>query len=95
MFLGAYHFTGDRDELLAAYERLHAAYPPETLDLHVCVANDDGITVYDACPSRDVFASFSSSAEFADALDGAGLPTPRVVQLGEVHAAMLREEIHA
>ena len=29
-----------------------AGYPPESLELHICVERDDGITVYDACPSR-------------------------------------------
>ena len=56
MFLGAYHFDGSFEELLPAYERLAASYPPDSLDLHVCIERDGGLTVFDACPSSAVFA---------------------------------------
>ena len=93
MFLGAYHFDGLADELLVAYERLLAMFPPEKLDLHVCVVRDGGLTVYDACPSSAVFASFSAGDDFAGALRTAGLPTPRVEPIGEVHTAQLRQAV--
>ena len=91
MYLGSYEFDGDRAELLAAYDRLVAAFPPGTLALQVCVARADGITVFDACPSAEVFRGFSTSADFAGALAHAGLPTPRVTELGDVHNAVLNE----
>lgn len=87
MFLGAYHFEGDPAELLGGYDRLLAQLPPGVIELNVCVARDAGITVFDACPSRDVFTGFSQSPEFLVAVSEAGLPVPRVEPLGDVHAA--------
>jgi hypothetical protein len=84
MVLGGYHFDGEPDDLVPAYERLMAGFRPESLDLHVAVVRDGGLTVYDACPSEAVFASFSASADFADAVRAAGLPVPRVELLGNV-----------
>jgi hypothetical protein len=90
MFLGAYHFDGDPGGLIAAYERLMKALPPEAIDLHVCVERADGLTVYDACPSREIFASFSTGPDLRAAIEAAGLPAPRIEELGVVRAARLR-----
>ena len=95
MFLGAYHFDGDPGPLLDSYRRLMRGFPPATSDLHVCVERSGGITVYDACPSRAVFAAFSNSPDFAGVLQAAGLPAPRVEQLGEVRSARLRAGFEA
>ena len=93
MFLSAYQFHGDPVALAAAHDRLYQRLPPESLDLHVCVLVADGITVFDACPSREIFAAFSQSAEFRQALAEAGLPQPRLEPLGEVHDARLRDRV--
>jgi len=93
MFLGAYHFDGDPAALLPAYDRLKVQYPPEALDLHVCVVHEGGLTVLDACPSRSEFEDFSSGPDFAAALASAGLPTPKVAPLGDVHSALLRSPV--
>ena len=93
MFLSAYHFAGDPAELAAAHDRLYQQFPPESLDLHVCVRTAEGIAVFDACPSRAVFDEFSQSAEFRAALADAGLPQPRLEPIGEVHSARMREGI--
>jgi hypothetical protein len=93
MFLGAYHFDGDPAVLLAAYRQLMQGFPPEAIDLHVCVERAGGITVFDACPSQEVFAAFSTGPDFAGALRAAGLPEPRVEQLGTVLAARLRQVV--
>jgi hypothetical protein len=85
MFLGAYEFTGPVSELLEAYDRLVASFPPGALQLHLCISRDDGITVLDACPTREMFDSFSVSPEFRGAVEGAGLPEPTVRPLGDVH----------
>lgn len=85
MYLAAYHFTGDPAALLAAHDRFLAADARESVDLHVCVAEDGGILVLDACPSRAAFEGFGDSQEFRSALSAAGLPQPRVEGLGEVH----------
>jgi hypothetical protein len=93
VFLGAYHFDGDPAELARGHQRLLDRFPLASLDLHLCVLHDDGITVFDACPSREVFTAFSRSAEFCAAVTAAGLPSPRTEPLGEVHAAHLRETV--
>jgi hypothetical protein len=95
VFLGAYRFDGDPDELLAGYDRLIASLSEHGMQLllHAVVSDDTGITVLDSCPSRDVFAGFSTSADFAGAIEAAGLPTPTVTQLGEVHRAQLIDKV--
>jgi hypothetical protein len=93
MFLGIYHFDGEPTALIPGYERLMAGMPPENITLHVCVVREGGLSVYDACPSKEVFASFSTGPDFAAAARAAGLPAPRVEQLGEVHAAQLQEAV--
>jgi hypothetical protein len=92
VFLGSYRFYGDPAKLRDAYDRLMEGYPPEAVQLHVCVIHADGITVYDACPSLEVFEDFSIGEQFAAAVASAGLPPASVTPLGEVHAAHLREE---
>ena len=93
MFLSAYHFGGEPAALATAHDRLCERFPPEPLDLHVCVLVEDGITVLDACPSREVFGAFSQSAGFRQALAEAGLPQPRLEPLGEVHDARVRHGV--
>jgi hypothetical protein len=93
MFLGSYDFDGDPDILLEGYNRLAAGFPPDALQLHVCVMREGGLTVFDACPSKEVFMEFSAGEMFATAVSSAGLPTPRVTPLGEVkNAVMLRTD---
>lgn len=91
MFLSAYHFDGDAVALAAAHDRLYKRFPPESLDLHVCVLVEGGITVFDACPSAEAFAAFSQSAEFRQALADEGLPQPQLEPLGEVHDVRMRD----
>jgi hypothetical protein len=93
VFLGAYHFDGDPTALSAGHDQLMTQFPPGSIDLHVCVTHERGITVFDACPSRDVFTGFAQSPDFLQALTAAGLPTPRVEPLGDVHAAELRAPV--
>jgi hypothetical protein len=88
MFLSAYHFAGDPDALCAAYDRFTASFAGVELDLHACVRHGAGITVYDACPTREIAEAFSTSPEFDRARRAAGLPEPRIDRLGLVHAAI-------
>lgn len=89
MFLGAYRFVGDPANLLAAYERLMAGFPPEAISLHLCVVEEDAIVIFDACPTREVFMEFSSGGGFLAAVAAAGLPAPSVQPLGAIHAARM------
>jgi hypothetical protein len=93
MFMGAYRFAGDPAELVPAYDRLMANMPADAISLHLCLVEDGGIVVLDACPTRDVFMEFSSSSGFAAAVAGAGLPVPSVEPMGEVHVARMGEGI--
>ena len=93
MYLGAAHFDGDPAELLPAYYRLLDRFGVETLDVHLCVIRDDGLTVFDACPSQEVYASFTASDTFQAAVAAAGLPAPRIEGLGGIQVAHLRQEI--
>jgi hypothetical protein len=90
MFLGVYHFDGEADDLLARYDALMADFPPDAILLHACVVRDGGISVYDACPSAEVFAAFSTGPDFAAAVAAVGLPVPRVDHLGQVHSARIK-----
>lgn len=90
MFLGVYHFDGETVALVAGYDRLLALFPPSSFDFHACVQRAGGISVYDTCPDRATFEQFSSGPEFRDTIRSVGLPSPRVEQLGEVHAARAR-----
>jgi len=76
--LGIYRFAGDPAELLPAYDRMLAGMPPELIIFHACAAEPDGITIYDACPTREAFERFSTSSEFRAALAAAGLPEPAI-----------------
>ena len=93
MFLSSYTFEGDPTALVAGYERMRAAFPADALELQVCVSTDSGLVVYDACPDREAFEAFSTSEDLAAALSAAGLPSPRIEPLGDVHAAILRETV--
>jgi hypothetical protein len=87
MYLGTYRFTGDPIELAAAYDRLMAKYPDDQLLVHVCVRTDEGLVVYDTCPSQADFHAFSTDPQLLAAMHEAGLPTPQVEEVGEVHRA--------
>ena len=85
MFLGVYRFDGDAEVLAEGYDRLVASIPAGMIALQVCIKTDQGISVFDTCPSQEVFAEFSTSAGFAAAVEAAGLPAPTVERLGDVH----------
>jgi hypothetical protein len=95
VFLAAFHFDGAATDLLHGYDRVMKAYPPDSLDLHVCIQREGGITVYDACPTRADFVSFSTGTEFAAAVAAAGLPKPRIEELGDIYAARMRQTENA
>ncbi len=63
--------------------------PAGQLDLHLCVQTEDGITVLDTCPNREVFDRFSSGRDFQKLVAAAGLPRPEVVRLGEIKSYVL------
>ena len=78
MHLGIYEFHGDPDELLAGYHRLMASLPAGNVSWHLCARRNDGIVIYDTCPSEEVFRAFSSAPGFHQAIAAAGLPDPAI-----------------
>lgn len=87
MFLGSYRFEGNPQELQAAYQSCLDQIPASQMQLQVCVADDNGITVYDTCPSRDTFMATSSSTDMKELLASAGMPMPTVTPIGDVFTA--------
>lgn len=90
MFLGCYRFDGDPAELLPAYDRLVAMIGTDGMSFHACVPGDGGIRIYDACPTREVFTSVSTSPGLLGAFEAAGLPPGTVEHLGDIHAAVVQ-----
>ena len=93
LYLGAAHFDGDPGELLPAYHRMLERFGIDTLDVHLCIARDDGLTVFDACPTKAVHQEFTGGDMFRQAIAEAGLPAPRIEGLGDVRIAHLRHEV--
>jgi hypothetical protein len=95
LYLGAVHFDGDPGELLPAYHRLLERFGIDTLDVHLCIVREDGLTVFDACPSKAVHQEFTTSDMFRDAVAAAGLHAPRIEGLGDIQVAHLSKEIRS
>ena len=93
LYLGAMHFDGDPGELLPAYHLLLEGFGIDNLDVHLCIVQDAGLTVFDACPGKAVYDGFTRSEEFRAAVAAAGLPVPRIEGLGDVQVAHLRQEV--
>jgi hypothetical protein len=87
MHLGIYRFAGDPDKLLPAYDRMMASMPPGAVVFHACTVERRGITIYDACPTREAFERFSTGADFHAALTSVGLPAP-TIESAPVHNAV-------
>ena len=93
MYLGAAYFDGDPGELLPAYQRMLEKFGLEALDVHLCIIRDGGLTVFDACPSKEIYEEFTKSETFLGAIAAAGLPEPRVSGLGDVQIAHVRQTV--
>ena len=93
MYLGAVYFDGDPGELLPAYQRMLEKFGLESLDVHLCITTDAGLTVFDACPTREIYEEFTRSETFLGAIAEAGLPEPRVSGLGNIQVAHVRQAI--
>jgi hypothetical protein len=89
MHLGIYRFEGDPGDLLPGYDRLVQMIPAGNIAWHLCAVEDDGIVVYDTCPTEEAFVAFSTSPQFRDAIDAAGLPQPSITGR-PVHNALPR-----
>ena len=93
MHLGIYEIDGDLRELLVAYDRLMAGMPEGQVFFHACAVRENGITIFDACPSKEAFEKFSTSAEFRSAAEAAGLPSPSKIEGLPLHAVHARDGV--
>ena len=93
MYLGIYEIDGEPGELLAAYDRLMAGMPESQVEFHACAVREDGITIYDACPTKEAFEAFSSGPESRAAAEAAGLPWPGTIVGFPLHAVRARAGI--
>ncbi len=92
MFMGHYRFNGNPDALLIAYRRLVEMVPKSNLLFHVCVADQNGLSIYDACPTEEIFRGFSGSSDFRTLLREVGLPEVTVTPLGEIQRVYINGE---
>ena len=60
--------------------------PESQVVFHACAIRENGITIYDACPTKEVFEQFSTSAEFRGATEAVGLPFPSRIEGLPLHA---------
>src|SRR6201989_36498 len=94
-YLGAGHFDGAPRALLPAHERMLERFGLDALDVHLCITTDAGLTVFDACPTREIYEEFTRSETFLGAIAEAGLPAPRVSGLGDVQVAHVRQTVRS
>jgi hypothetical protein len=86
MFVAAYTFTGDVDELKAGHDQMLEILGTDGIFLHVALAGEGKLTILDACPSEDVFKQFSQGEFFRSLVAKVGLPEPTIEPLGNVHS---------
>lgn len=90
MYLAIYEIEGDPEALLPAYDRVMAQIPEDAVVFHACAVREDGITIYDSCPTKEAFEQFSTSTEFRSACEAAGLPWPHKITGLPLHVARAR-----
>jgi hypothetical protein len=93
MILTAYHFDGDPEALVESHRRMVELFPPDSLDVHLAISHEHGLTVYDACPDRATQQAFAASPEFGATLAQVGLPSPTIEVLGDVQYAHVNEDV--
>ena len=95
MYFSTYTFSGDSNDLAERFDRMIATFPQDELILTVTVKTETGLVVHDTCPDRAAFEDFSTGAEFAAALKAAGLPTPVIAPVGEIHRLIANASVSA
>lgn len=85
MHASLWTFTGDPEELAAAYDRAVATLPPEAMRFHACLRAPDGLLVVDTCPDEATFLAVAPRLRALMAEHG--LPEPEVRHM-PVHAAV-------
>jgi hypothetical protein len=88
MHASIWRFTGDPDRLLRSYDAMLTDIPSAGMRLHLCLRTPDGIVIVDTCPSREAFEQFAAGP-FPALRNRHGLPEPKDVQDGPVHARFI------
>ena len=83
-----WHFAGDPDDLLRRYDAMIAEVPAANMRLHLCLQADDGITIIDTCPSREVYQAFAAGP-FPELRRRHGLPDPVALEDHPVHRVFI------
>lgn len=86
MHASIWRFTGDPDDLLARYDGIITEVPEGQMRLHACLRAEDGILIFDTCPTRERFEELRDSGWFSDLFTRHGLPAPQVAD-HPVHVA--------
>ena len=95
MHASIWHFAGDPDELLRAYDAMVAEIPAESMRLHLCLCAEDGIVLVDTCPTQEVFEAFAGDG-FRSLRGRHGLPEPvQVEDLPVLRAFVGGERVYA
>ena len=78
MHASLWTFRGDPDELLARFDAMLAEASASSIGLMACLRTDDGLLVFDTCPSREAWEGFRDGEWFAATLERHGLPRPEL-----------------
>ena len=92
MFVAAYTFEGDVEELKAGHARMLEQMGTDGIFMHVGVVGDGKLTVLDACPSKEVHDEFAHGEFFASLVAKCGLPFPTIEPLGDVESYFFEQK---
>ncbi len=76
MHCSIWTYRGDPDDLAARYQRMVAEIPADNMQFSACARTDDGIVIFDTCPSREVYEQVAASAGLRALLTRHGLEAP-------------------
>jgi hypothetical protein len=92
MNINLYRFTGDPEQLLAAWERAAAGFDASDYVLNLVSVGDDGITVVDVCPTEADFQGWINGDDWRSIKAELGGDVT-VTRLGELRSAIAREGV--
>ena len=87
-------FNGDPADLAEKYEALLGEIPSQNMRFHACLITDDGLIMFDTCPSEQVFHDFFEGPAFMGLLEQYGFPPPEVENYPVIAAFSNGARIH-
>ena len=73
MHCSIWRFEGDPEDLARRYAALMAELPESNHRLHAAARTDEGLLIFDTCPSEEVYRSFFESGPARDLFARHGL----------------------